>query len=77
MALAEALKENHTLNKLDLQVGLYFELLLTFFKGINMGSAGALAIADALRTNDGLKEIILELDRVENPQDVRVQLLTH
>lgn len=56
VAIAESLKYNNVLQKLDLQ-------------GINMGSAGALAIADALRTNTALCELILELDKIP-PEDV-------
>ena len=51
IAIAESLKYNQVLQKLDLQ-------------GINMGSAGALAIADALRVNTALCELILELDKI-------------
>jgi hypothetical protein len=51
VAIAEALKVNKSLTKLDLQ-------------GTVMGNSGALALADALRNNTTLLSLIVELDNI-------------
>lgn len=55
IAIAEALKVNTTLWKLDLQ-------------GVRMERAGALALSDALSSNTTIIELVLELDKIPREQ---------
>jgi hypothetical protein len=78
VAIADAVKINTGLQKLDLQVHFFFVFFfpseLNFMQESNLGGSGALALADALRTNTTLKELIVELDRLA-PDEVQCALI--